>query len=228
MAAEQILLVNPRRRRRRRLKNVRRRRRSSAHRVSRRRRRLKNPFGAYMANPRRRSRRRRSHHRRRRLRNPRLGGGRLSVRGMMHQLIPAATGAVGAIGLDIAMGYVPLPAQYKTGWLGTGVKAVGAIALGMIAGKVVGREKGKLFTAGALTVIAYQALRTAVASAMPSLGLSGLGAYMTPAMPALPAPGKRMGALGSYMNPAPLLNGLNGLDGGYSNDMGSGDSYYYS
>lgn len=143
--------------------------------------------------------------------------------GVVRQLVPAATGAVGAIGLDVAMGYLPIPVQYKSGWLGTGVKVVGAVALGMIAGKVVGREKGRLFTAGALTVIAYQAIRGAVASAMPSLpGLSGasfegLGAYMAPSMPALPAP--RMHGLGSYMNPAPILNGVGG---GYTGT----DDYY--
>lgn len=154
--------------------------------------------------------------------------GKLSVGGVMRQLVPAATGAVGAIGLDIAMGYVPIPAQYKTGWLGTGVKVVGAVALGMIAGKVVGREKGRLFTAGALTVIAYQAIRTALATAAPTIpglsGLGGMGAYMVPTMPALAAP-KKMAGLGAYMNPSPILNGL---DGGYSADPTYNSQDYYS
>lgn len=222
MSAEQILLVNPRRRRRK--KNARRSRR----RVSRiRRRRLKNPFAA--VNPRR--RRHRSHGIRRRRRNPRAIGRSLSVRGIVSQLIPAATGAVGAVGLDIALSYIPVPDAYKTGWIGTGVKIAGAIGLGMLAGRFVGRERGKLFTAGALTVIAYQVVRGLASQALGDKvkGLSGvadftdlqlssniagdgMGAYMRPA---LAGPG-----LGAYMNPAGLLQGM---DGGSS----GGDSGYY-
>lgn len=222
MSAEQILLVNPRRRRRRR-KALARRRRRAVSRVTRRRRRLRNPIGAYMANPRRRRRRASSIRRRRRLRNPRALGG-FSVGSVVRQLVPAATGAVGAVGLDVALGYLPIPDQYKTGWLGTGVKVAGAIGLGMLAGRFVGREKGRLFTAGALTVIAYQVLRNLAVQALPTVkGLSGyqdfadynLGAYMRPS---LPAPANNAG-MGAYMNPAGILNGI---DGGYTGQ----DDYY--
>lgn len=165
-----------------------------------------------------------SSRRRRRLRNPRFGG-KLSVGGIMRQLVPAATGAVGAVGLDVALAYLPIPDQYKTGWLGTGVKIAGAIGLGMLAGRFVGKEKGKLFTAGALTVIAYQVVRNLASQTLGQSvkGLSGysdftdyqigsLGAYMRPA---LPAPG-----MGAYMNPAGVLQGL---DSGYA---GGQDDYY--
>lgn len=233
MAAEQILLVNPRRRRRRKSSAKRRvsRRRARVTRV--RRRRLRNPIGAYMAaNPRRRRRRSRMGGiRRRRVRNPRFGGGGLSVNRIVRQLIPASIGAAGAVGLDVALAYIPIPEQYKTGWLGTGVKVAGAVALGMLAGKVVGKEKGQLFTAGALTVLAYQVLRNLASTTLGSSvkGLSGvadfedlnLGAYMRPALPSPAARG-----VGAYMNPAAVLNGLGDSSNGMEMFNYEGSDYY--
>lgn len=224
MGAEQILLVNPRRRRKRSAARRKSRVRSRVRRVSRRRLRAVNP-------------RRRHHgasHRvtRRRRRNPRLGG-LPSVKGIISQLIPAATGAVGAVGLDIALAYIPIPDAYKSGWVGTGVKVLGAVGLGMIAGKVVGKQKGHLFTAGALTVIAYQVIRQLAQSTLGTSvkGLSGvgdfadmsLGAYMPRALPA-PAPG--MSGMGAYMNPAAVLNGLDGGQSGGSAGYYGNDGYY--
>lgn len=236
MAAEQILLVNPRRRRRRKSATARRRVRRKNPRVSRvRRRRIKRAAG-YVVGARRIRRRKLNPRVRRRRRNPRLGGlGIPSVKGIIGQIVPAATGAVGAVGLDIALAYLPIPDQYKTGWLGTGVKVAGAIGLGVLAGKVVGRQRGQLFTAGALTVIAYQVIRKLAKDTLGDnvkglsgvadftdlqLGprISGLGAYMRPALPA-PA-GSQMNGLGAYMNPAGILQGM---EGGYS----GGDSGYY-
>jgi hypothetical protein len=174
MSAEQLLLINPRRRKR------------HAHKAHRRhRRRVKNPFHRS--------------HRRHRHRNP------FSVRGVTHAVIPAGIGALGAVGLDVVYGYLSsyLPASISSNvYLNAAAKVAGAFGLGWLGGKALGAEKGKLITAGALTVIAYGFARNLLHSAAPTLpGLAGLaayqqmGAYMPPA------------GMGAY-NPAPYLQGM--------------------
>lgn len=190
--AGQLLLVNPRRRRRRntsgrkrrrgprrmsalqrqyfgkrRRTNPRRRRRhvmrSNPHRRHRRR-------SHVMSNPRRRRRRSNPirHHRRRR-RNP-IGLG--SVGG---QVMSAAIGAVGALANDVIWGFLPVPATFKTGAMGTLGKAAATLGLGMLASKVVGRSTAEKMTTGALTVQIYGFVKPLVAAAVPTL--PGLGYY---------------------------------------------------
>lgn len=194
MFGEEILTVNPRRRKRRRSRNARRSRRAHS-----KRRRIANPRrgGRFVA---RRSRRR----------NPR-GLAIPSFRGVTAAIIPAGTGAVGAIGLDVLLAYVPLPDMLRAGWGRIAIRIAGAIGLGFLARPLVGTRNAQLFSAGALTVIAYDVLRTFAGQTIGDKvkGLAGiadfqdyrLGAYMRPAA-ALPAPNGRLGA---YMNPAPVL-----------------------
>lgn len=85
--------------------------------------------------------------------------------------MPAVIGAAGAIGLNIAMGFAPIPANFKTGWLGTAVKVGLAIIGGQVAGRVVGRNNGRLMTAGAITVLAYDALKQLLQTALPNVPL---------------------------------------------------------
>lgn len=167
----------------------------------------------------------RMHHRRRRHRhhNP------FSVRGLSGSLMPALIGAGGAIGTDIAMAYAApyLPASLQSGWLNILARAGAAIGVGYIAGMVSNRTVGKEVAAGGLVVVAYSALKQALA---PTLGQSikglsgladfgdyspavsygnqpaammgsGMGAYMQPRMGAYMQP-----RLGAYMNPAAVLS----------------------
>jgi hypothetical protein len=195
MAAEQLLLLNPRRKRRR--KHVaRRRRRTSRRHVAHRRRR----HSAIVATPRRHRRRRHvSAHRRRRIRrNPRF-----SMRGVSRVVMPAAVGALGAVGLDVTWGYfgkfIPATVQGNV-WLAAAAKIAGAFGLGWIASKAVGREQGRLVTAGAVTVVSYGLVKSLLHQAAPNLpglaGIDGLDAYMP-------------GQFGAY-NPAPYLTDGNG------------------
>jgi hypothetical protein len=89
----------------------------------------------------------------------------------------AVPGAIGALGLDVLMGLVPfIPAQWKTGIPGYLVKAVGAVALGMIAnasGLVRASTAGKM-TEGALTVMLHGLFRGLTAQFAPMVPL---GAY---------------------------------------------------
>lgn len=215
--AEELLLINPRRRRRRaangrfvKASSKRRRRRNPIAANPRRRRRRRNPIAAIAANPRRRRRRRNpiaiANPRRRRRRasairvrrrrsNPRM----LSPRGIMNALIPAGMGAVGAVALDVAMTWVPLPAQFQTPLWRNVARIVGAIGLGYAASFVIGREKAKQVTLGALTVASYTVVRDLVTQNFPQIGLSGAETYDMSDL--------RMG----YISPSPMLTNARGV-----------------
>lgn len=107
---------------------------------------------------------------RRRRSNPRF-----SVGGITGQVIPALYGAGGAIALNIALSYIPLPAALSTGWARHGVRLVGALGLGWAARKFLG-AKGNAVAAGALTVVVYDILKGVLAQAAPDLG-ARLGEY---------------------------------------------------
>ncbi len=197
---EEMLIINPRRARNRKgrfVKNARRRRRNPIA-LNPRRKRRRNPIAAVAAvNPRRRRRRnpialavnpRRRRHRnpialnprkrRYRRHNPRVAGlGAFKPRAILNTLIPAGIGAIGAIGLDVALSYVPLPAQFQSGLWKNVTRIVGAVGLGVVAGMVVGRQKGQQVALGALTVASYTIIRDLVKENFPQLNLSGAESY---------------------------------------------------
>lgn len=160
----------------------------------------------YKLNPRRRaSRRRRS--------NPRF-----SLNSITSQLAPAAYGAGGAIALDVALGYIPLPAQLKTGYAKHAVKIVGALGIGMLASKFL-PGNAKAIGSGALTVAMYGLLKDVLvkfAPAVKGLGdyeevivtdyadMSGVGAYLTnDDQPVSVDPG-----VGAYMSGSYSMDGM--------------------
>lgn len=151
----EILLVNPRRRRR---KTTTRRRKTSV------RRRRRNPVAA---NPRR---RRRATSVRRRRRNP---ARRITARTIQRQLTVATQGALGAIGLDVALAYIPLPAQMTGPFLTPVIKGLGAVGLGAVAGMMgVRAETANRMTEGALTVQLHTIGKTMLSQFMPAIPLS--------------------------------------------------------
>lgn len=199
------LATNPRRRRKHRARgaggrfvkthrarrtNARRRRRRrnpvAALANPRRRRRRRNPVAAFAANPRRRRRARA------RRRNPRfaVAGGSLTK-----QLIQAGLGGIGAVALDVALGYagnVPfVPEAFKSGPLKSVSRVVGALGVGWLVGKVRPAWRTPV-TAGALAVTAYFVVRDLVAQFAPQIPLQG---YMEGDI-----------QLG-YVDPAPALQG---------------------
>lgn len=251
----ELVLINPRRRRRRAKSSRRRRGRMPpalaaywAGKRGRKRRRLKNPSRRrarsrrrrsvmVMGAPRRVRRRRIRVHRkrrarmggyraRRRHRNPRFG--LPSVQGMVRQtLIPGAIGAGGALALDVAYGYASgyLPAFFQNKWATLGVKILGAVGIGMLASRFLGRERGRAAMVGAATVVVYGVAKSALASALPTVkGLSGYMDYVDYSVGSRnggvgfysPAPtvGAYMPQLGAYMaQPAPAMGGLEGVEG---------------
>jgi len=152
----EILLVNPRRRRRATKKRVTRKRRTVA--------RKRNPVR------RRRSVAKRRVTRRRR-KNPVI-----SARSIQGQIRTASTGALGALGLDVALAYIPLPAAITGGIIGKVTKAAGAIALGIVANKLgVSASNANRMAEGALTVQIHGIGKELLTQFAPGVALS---AYM--------------------------------------------------
>lgn len=107
-------------------------------------------------------------YRRRRHRNP------ISVSGITNQLMPAAYGAAGGIALDVALGYIPLPAMFKTGYAKHATRIAGALGIGMLAKKFL-KGKGSAVAAGAMTIAVYGLLKDVIVQFAPSV--RGLGDY---------------------------------------------------
>ncbi len=173
----QVLLVNPSSHRRGKKRKARRAvRRNPVHAFTKRRKKRRSGFAGL----------------RRYRKNPSMLGG-LNLGG---QVMPVALGAGGALLADIAMDKLPIPADFKIGMKRTVARGAIAVGLGFVAGKAVGRDKGMKVMAGALTVVAYEALRDllrdklgAPAPMAPAEPVAGMGYY-----PALDFEGD-MGAL---------------------------------
>lgn len=114
------------------------------------------------------SRRTRRHYRR----NP--SARKFNLMGFVKEsLMPSAMGAGGALALDLALAYLPLPAMMKTGVVNSVTRVVGAVGIGMLGGMVMGRKVGEQIGAGALTVVLYDEIKGMLKKAMPTLPLSG-------------------------------------------------------
>lgn len=119
----------------------------------------------------------------------------------------AGVGAVGALGVDLMLGYIPLPAMLKTGIPATLTKAAFAVALGYVA-DMAQKGTGVLVADGALTVILHDLLKSTVQTHLPSVQLGGLGEYFPTMLPA-PSPSD---TLGEYFDQGTMLVG--GADNG--------------
>jgi len=128
-------------------------------------------------------------------------------RGLMQNVIPALGGATGALLLDIVWGYLPLPANIKTGPLQNLAKAAGAIGLGFAANLVTTRKNADMLALGALTVVAHGALKQTVTHFLPNVAMGGTFDYGYPsiAVPMDDYMGEYVGqeaAMGEYIGPA--------------------------
>ncbi len=111
--------------------------------------------------------------RKRVMRNPRRRTARVGV--IMKTMPVAATAAVGAVGLDVMMGYLNqfLPANFATGALNSVAKGVGAIVLGMAVERVAGKRVGEQVIVGGMTVTMHSLLKELVATNAPQVPLAG-------------------------------------------------------
>lgn len=205
---EELFVVNPRDSKGRFIKARKRRRQNPGAKSARRRRRT-----AKAATPKRRRRRATKHthwgkvkshrrrvnpsssRRRRRRRNPTLNLRAFSPAAIIDQVIPASIGAAGAVALDVAIANLPLPDQLKVGYSRHAVRAVGAIALGMLSRYFVRPETAARIGSGALTVVMYGVLKDLIRDYVPAEviakvpGLSDVPDYTDVQL--------------DYMNPAP-------------------------
>lgn len=174
---------------------VRRRRRRTA--VARRRSYRRNPGSfartGFRANPARRRRRvmRRNPVRRMR-RNPSARGAAVNFGKM---LLPAMGIGAGAVGSEILMGYLPIPANLKMGVMRHVTKGVVGIGAGYIIGKVFKMKRlGNFFMLGAVAIATHDAIKEVIANKASGINQTGFGQYTR-----LPRGlGKGMG----YINPA--------------------------
>jgi hypothetical protein len=203
-------MTNPRRRRRNpKRRRARARRRNPVYHRRRRkvyasRRRRKNPIRAH----------RRVRHRRR---NP-FGQGEIKS-----VIVPGLIGAGGAIALAVAYGFATpyLPTSMTSGFFPTIIQAAGALGIGFLAGKFLGRSAGNAAAVGALTVIAVNQITPLISSATSGavpgmsgfggLKLGGVGDYVPyrkaigAYMPGKVMPTGRRGAGMGFISPAPKI-----------------------
>ena len=107
-------------------------------------------------------------------------------------LMPAATGAVGAIANDALFTYLPLPAQFKTpGFARYASKGVSAVVMTWLASLVVQRKTAMQLGVGALTTLTAEIAREFMVRNIPAIApaaMEGMGmytmGYYNPAMPA--------------------------------------------
>jgi hypothetical protein len=200
--AGHLMVLNPKRKRRRKMSalqrkyfgNRRRKRKSRAGTViiatsnpkgrtmAKRRRRHRRRFSSnpkrrrFLANPRR-HHRRRHHHRRHFRSNPIFVKRRRFRRnpvedGIMGALVPAGIGAVGAVGVDVILGNLPLPATLRAGWPLAFARIGAALLLGAAFGAAAGEEFGNTVAAGGIVVTMYQLLKGAVIQTMPNVRMA--------------------------------------------------------
>ena len=126
-------------------------------------------------------------------RNP-IGG----VKGIGKMLVPAMGVGAGAVGAEILMGYLPIPADFKTGVLRHITKGAIGIAAGFVLAKVLKQKVlGAYVAAGAVVIATHDAIKEFVANRLTMLPTTGFGQYV----PALPS---QFGGMG-YVNPAATM-----------------------
>lgn len=97
----------------------------------------------------------------------------------MSMLVPSAIGGLGALGVDVVLALPFVPAQVKTGPMRPVTRVAAAIGLGMLAGMVTSKSTAKQVTAGALTVVMYDTIKSLIATNFPGK-IPGVGMYDIP------------------------------------------------
>ena len=139
------------------------------------------------------------------------------------QVIPAAIGGAGAVLNDVIVNLLPLPANFKSGWMRHISKAVGAIAIGYLGGMVLAKKTADQLGAGAMTVVGYNVVRDLAAQFAPQIPLGeyldpALGEYLDPALgyygaglnPGATIPGSGMETAGQFTRGSPYMG--DGID----------------
>lgn len=98
--------------------------------------------------------------------------------GITGSLMNAGIGAVGAIAVDTAFSFLPIPLDFKVGYKGAAAKAALALGVGIFGGKIIGKDTAGKLAAGSLTVIAYDLVKGLMPVTVPTtVGYVGSGMY---------------------------------------------------
>lgn len=96
--------------------------------------------------------------------------------GIVNELVmPSVMGTGGAVALDVAFHFLPLPTMLKTGAAHIAAKGAAAVLLGMLAGKVMKKSTANEIARGALTVTMHQAAVGAIGHFLPNFALGDAG-----------------------------------------------------
>lgn len=154
-------------------------------------------------------------------RNPsaRRGMGGATTFGKM--FLPAAGIGLGAVGAEIIMGYLPIPASFKTGVARHVTKGVVGVAAGMLIGKVLRQKRlGNYIALGAVVIAVHDAVKEFIAGRMPSVHM---GQYRGPIRGSLGGMGysspAQVARMGQYV---PTPHGTMSSFGGASSGHGGG------
>lgn len=113
-------------------------------------------------------------------RNPsarRMGGkGALKIGPL---ILPAVSVGLGAVGAEMLMGYLPLPAMLKTGQIRHVTKAGVGVAAGWLLSKYMSRRVGEAFALGSIAIAVHDAAKEAITGLLPG---ARFGEYMPTGM----------------------------------------------
>jgi hypothetical protein len=135
--------------------------------------------------------------------------------GFMGELVPAGIGAAGGLGINILVGYLPLPVQLKTGFVRTLVVLGAVWAGGAVASMAFGRRVGNLVTAGGVTVTIYDLLKGLIVQNFPNVPLQPTAVVAVPTA-AVAAPGSGTTGVSGWIAPALQMSDM----GTYVDGMG--------
>ena len=124
-----------------------------------------------------------------------------------------AVGGAGAIGVEFALNQLPLPANLRTGPMGTIVNGIGALALGGLVGTFFRQRKlGKEIAEGAITVTTYNLIKGSFGNRL------GLGEYGEGGLLGNYGEGGLLGDDLRYYSPGASYPGGNEMGAIYSED----------
>lgn len=144
-------------------------------------------------------------------------------------IMPALGIGIGAVGSEIVMGYLPLPAQMKTGAMRHVTKAGVSLAGGYAIAKFLGQKKlGEMFALGGLVIAAHDVTKELILQFSPGVkfgsayrGSDGYGQYLPTGGMGYYVAGQTMRRVGSGMGAYMPLSAITPQFAG-----GSGDADY--
>lgn len=160
--------------------------------------------------------------RRRFKRNP-SGRALMPIKGLGQLVIPAMGVGGGAVGTEILMGYLPIPAHFKSGVMRHITKGVVGLAAGYGLAHFLKQKKlGFYVMAGAVVIATHDAIKEFIANRIPA---TAFGQYVTPLASQFGGMGYVSPAqtmrLGQYVDSAP--SGFNGMSQAYDAPGGETD-----